>query len=136
MRRAVVLGAVAVGGTVAFTVTWVLLGWSHAGYRPRAETISSLSAHDAVGWPVMVLAQLTLAAAFASVSALAVLAHGRRGRVVAALLGLACLGTLQLSTFRTVCNHMDAGWCTPLPRSAYPHQQWLHGWGTALAFVM
>src|SRR5947207_10160973 len=107
MRRPTVLRAVAVGGTLAFTLTWLLLGWSHAGYRPRAETISSLSAHDAAGWPWMVAGQLALAAAFVSVAVLAVRCLGRRGTPVAVLLGLAALGTLQLSAFRTICNRSD-----------------------------
>ena len=47
---------------------------------------------------------------------------------------LAAYGTVQASAFRTICNHSDAGWCTPLPRSAYPRSQWLHGTGTGLAF--
>jgi hypothetical protein len=55
--------------------------------------------------------------------------------VVAVLLALAALGTLQLTAFRTICNHTDTAWCAPLPHSAYPHQQWLHGTGTGVAFA-
>ena len=125
----------AVGGPVVFTLDWVLLGWSHRGYRPRAETISSLSAHDASGWPVMVVGQLALAAAFVAVAVLLVAGLGRRGWPAAGLLGLATVGTIQLSAFRTICNRSDVGWCTPLPHTAYGHEQWLHGTGTAAAFA-
>lgn len=126
--------ALAVGGPLAFTAVWVLLGLLHGGYAPRRETISSLSAHDASGWPWMVAGQLALAAGFAGLGLLTPGAFGRVGRLPAACLFLAAYGTLQASVFRTVCNRSDAGWCTPLPRSAYPSSQWLHGVGTGIAF--
>jgi hypothetical protein len=134
-RATRVLGAVAVAGPVLFTLDWVLLGWSHAGFRPRVETISSLSAHDAPGWPVMVVGQLALAVGFGAVAVLAVAGLGRRGWPTAALLVVTAVGTVQLSAFRTICNQSDVDWCVPLPRSAYPDQQWLHGIGTAAAFT-
>lgn len=130
-----VLRATAVAGPVLFTADWLLLGLAHDGYRPRQETISSLSAHGAADWPVMVVGQLALAAALLAVARLCAIALGRAGALTAGLLGLAALGTLQLSAFRTICNRSDAGWCTPLPRSAFPQQQWLHGIGTAMAFA-
>jgi hypothetical protein len=134
-RAVRVLRAVAVAGPVVFTLDWLLLGWAHRGYRPRVETISSLSAHDASGWPVMVVGQLALAVGFVAVAVLAVAALGRRGWPTATLLALTTLGAVQLSAFRTVCTQSDASWCTPLPRSAYPDQQWLHGIGTGIAFT-
>ncbi len=128
------LGTVAVVGPALFTVTWVVLGWSHSGYLPRQETISSLSAHDVPGWPWMVAGQLGLAAGFGAVATLLPWAFGGAGWLPAALAYLAAYGTVQASAFRTICNHSDSGWCTPLPRSAYPRSQWLHGIGTGIAF--
>ena len=118
-----------------FTADWLVLGWSHHGYRPRTETISSLSAHEATGWAWMVAGQLVLAASLVALAALAAATLGRRGRLPAALLMLSAAGTVQASAFRTICNRSDAGWCTPLPRSAYPHAQWAHGIGTGIAFA-
>ena len=128
------LGAVAVAGPVVFTVTWVVLGWSHPGYRPRQETISSLSAHDVPAWGWMVAGQLALALASSRSHCCCRAGSGAAGLVPAAFAALAAYGTVQASAFRTICNHSDAGWCTPLPRSAYPRSQWLHGTGTGLAF--
>src|SRR6266700_5231596 len=128
------MGAVAVLGPLLFTIDWVLLGWSHRGYIPRQETISSLSAHDVPGWPWMVVGQLALGAGFAALAVLAARTWGRPGLWPAVLAALAAYGTLQASAFRTICNHSDASWCTPLPRSAYPRSQWLHGTGTGIAF--
>jgi hypothetical protein len=133
-RRLAGLGAVAVLGPVVFTVDWVVLGAWHRGYIPRQETISSLSAHDVPGWWWMVAGQLALGAGFAALAVLTARAWGRPGRWPAAFAALAAYGTFQASAFRTICNRSDAGWCTPLPRSAYPHAQWLHGTGTGLAF--
>jgi hypothetical protein len=130
-----VLRALAVCGPVLFTLDWLLLGWSHAGFSPRQETISSLSSHGASWWQIMVAGQAALAVAFVAVAMLCLLALGRRGVATAALLGLAAVGTVQLSVFRTICNRSDAGWCTPMPRSAYPNQQWAHGIGTGIAFA-
>jgi hypothetical protein len=129
-----VLGAVAVAGPSLFTLTWVVLGWSHAGYRPRQETISSLSAHDVPAWGWMVAGQLALALGFLALALLLPRGLGRLGLVPMVFAGLAAYGTVQASAFRTICNHSDVGWCTPLPRSAYPRSQWLHGTGTGVAF--
>jgi hypothetical protein len=128
------LGRVAVAGPIAFTAVWLVLGWSHQGYGPRRETISSLSAHDVPGWPWMVAGQLALAAGFAALALLLPTALGRVGWLPAVFAYLAAYGTVQASAFRTICNHSDSGWCTPLPRSAYPRSQWLHGTGTGIAF--
>jgi hypothetical protein len=128
------LGAVAIAGPVTFTLTWVVLGWSHPGYIPRQETISSLSAHDVPGWGWMVAGQLALALGFLALALLLPRGLGRLGLLPAAFAALAAYGTVQASAFRTICNHSDATWCTPLPRSAYPRSQWLHGTGTGLAF--
>lgn len=129
-----VLGAVATAGPVVFTLTWVLLGLSHKGYLPRQETISSLSAHEVDRWGWMVAGQLALACGFAAVAVLLRRELARAGTVPAVFAWLAAYGTVQLSPFRTICNHSDATWCTPLPHSAYPRSQWLHGIGTGLAF--
>jgi Protein of unknown function (DUF998) len=129
------LRSLAVGGPVLFTLDWLLLGRSHADYDARQETISALSAHDASRWELMVVGQVALAASFVAVAALFVLALGRRGAITAALLGLAAEGTAQLTAFRTICTRSDAGWCAPLPRSAYPHQQWAHGVGAGISFT-
>jgi len=110
-----VLGAVAVAGPSLFTLTWVVLGWSHAGYRPRQETISSLSAHDVPAWGWMVAGQLALALGFLALALLLPRGLGRLGLVPAVFAGLAAYGTVQ-------------------PRSAYPRSQWLHGTGTGVAF--
>ena len=128
------VATVARWGPAAFTADWLALGWSHRGYRPRTETISSLSAHEATGWAWMVAGQLVLAAALLALAALLASGLGRRGRLPAALLVLCAAGTVQASVWRTVCNRSDAGWCTPLPRSAYPNAQWAHGIGTGIAF--
>ncbi len=128
------LAAVTVAGPAAFTVTWLVLGWSHPGFLPRQETISSLSAHDVPAWGWMVAGQLALAAGFAALAVLLPLGLGRAGFVPAVFAGVAAYGTVQASAFRTICNHADVTWCTPLPRSAYPRSQWLHGTGTGLAF--
>jgi hypothetical protein len=128
------LGIVATTGPAVFTLVWLLLGFSHLGYAPRRETISSLSAHDVPGWQWMVAGQVALAAGCWALAVLVRPMIGRRGLVAAWFFALAAYGTLQASAFRTICNHSDAGWCTPLPRSAYPHQQWLHGTGTGIAF--
>jgi Protein of unknown function (DUF998) len=128
------MGAVAVFGPLLFTLDWVLLGWSHRGYVPRQETISALSAHDVPGWPWMVTGQLALGAGLAALAVLAVRAWGRPGWWPAGFAVIAAYGTVQASAFRTICNRADVGWCTPLPRSAYPRSQWLHGTGTGLAF--
>ncbi|MFI5100927.1 MAG: DUF998 domain-containing protein [Actinomycetes bacterium] len=133
-RRRRVLGVVAIAGPATFTVVWLVLGWSHHGYVPRQETISSLSAHDVPGWPWMIAGQLALGAGFVALAMLLPGALGRIGWLPAGFAYLAAYGTVQASAFRTICNHSDSGWCTPLPRSAYPHSQWLHGTGTALAF--
>jgi hypothetical protein len=133
-RRARTLGGVAVAGPALFTATWVVLGATHPGYVPRQETISSLSAHDVPGWPWMVAGQLCLAAGFAALAALVGSTFGRRGVAGAVCLALATYGTVQASAFRTICNRQDAGWCTPLTRADYPHDQWLHGTGTGVAF--
>jgi hypothetical protein len=130
-----VLRGLAVAGPVVFTLVWVLLGRSHQGYRPTRETISSLSAHGAAGWPVMVAGQAILVVSFLSVAVLCVRALGRSGFGPAVLYGIAAAGTVQASVFRTICTQVDAGWCTPMPRSAFPHQQWAHGIGTAMPFV-
>lgn len=130
-----VLRVLAVAGPLLFTLVWVLLARSHAGYRPARETISSLSAHGAPGWPVMVAGQAALVVAFLAVATLCVRALGRAGIGPAVLFGIAAAGTFQASVFRTICTQVDAGWCTPMPRSAFPHQQWAHGVGTALPFV-
>lgn len=129
------LRGLAVAGPVVFTVDWVLLGLSHPGFRPDRETISSLSAHGASGWPVMVAGQVVLAASFVAVAVLCLRRLGRAGRVPATLFLFATIGVLQLSTFRTICTPVDAAWCAPLPRSAFPHQQWAHGVGTGIAFT-
>lgn len=129
------LRVLAVAGPVLFTLTWMLLGWLHVGYRPDRETISSLSAHGAPGWPVMVAGQMSLVVAFLAVATLCVRVLGRPGIGPAGLYGLAAVGTVQASAFRTICTQVDAGWCTPMPRSAFPHQQWAHGIGTAMPFV-
>ena len=135
MRRARrALGVVAVAGPLAFTLVWVVLGLAHKGYVPRQETISSLSAHDVPGWPWMVAGQLALAAGFAALALLLPMALGGIGWWPAGFAYLAAYGTVQASAFRTICNHSDAGWCVPLPRSAYPRSQWLHGTGTGIAF--
>lgn len=135
MRRARrALGVVAVAGPLAFTLVWVVLGLAHKGYAPRQETISSLSAHDVPGWPWMVAGQLALAAGFTALALLLPMALGGIGWWPAGFAYLAAYGTVQASAFRTICNHSDAGWCTPLPRSAYPRSQWLHGIGTGIAF--
>jgi hypothetical protein len=128
------LGAVAVAGPALFTVTWVVLGWSHAGYRPRQETISSLSAHDVPAWGWMVAGQLALALGFLALALLLPRGLGRAGLLPAVFAAVAAYGTVQASAFRTICNRADVGWCTPLPRSAYPRSQWLHGTGTGVAF--
>jgi Protein of unknown function (DUF998) len=128
------LGWVGVAGPVAFTVDWAVLGRVHDGYAPRTETISSLSAHDASGWGWMVAGQLCLAMSFVAVSVLLAYRLGLPGLVAAGWLTLAAYGTLQASAFRTICNHTDAAWCTPQPRSAHPDAQWLHGLGTGIAF--
>jgi len=128
------LAVVAVGGPAMFTATWLVLGWSHHGYLPRQETISSLSAHDVPDWGWMVAGQLALAAGFAAVAVLLPGGLGRAGLLPATFAGIAAYGTVQASAFRTICNHSDSTWCTPLPRSAYPRSQWLHGTGTGLAF--
>jgi Protein of unknown function (DUF998) len=130
-----VLRALAVLGPTLFTLDWFLLGLSHKGYRARQETISALSAHNAKQWLVMTAGQLALAVAFVAVASLCLLALGRRGLVTAILLQLAAEGTVQLTLFRTICTGSDAGWCTPLSRAAYPHQQWAHGVGAGIAFV-
>lgn len=127
--------AAAVAGPVVFTADWVLLGLSHPGFRPDRETISSLSAHGASDWPVMVAGQVVLALSFVAVAVLCLRRLGRAGRAPAAFFCLATLGALQLSTFRTICTPVDATWCSPMPRSAFPHQQWAHGVGTAIAFT-
>ncbi len=129
------LRVLAVAGPVLFTLTWMLLGWSHVGYRPDRETISSLSAHGAPGWPVMVAGQVSLVVAFLAVAILCVRVLGRPGIGPAVLFGVAAAGTVQASVFRTICTQVDAGWCTPMTRSAFPHQQWAHGIGTAMPFV-
>lgn len=129
------LRGLAVAGPVVFTADWVLLGLSHPGFRPDRETISSLSAHGATGWPVMVVGQVVLAASFVAVALLCLGRLGRAGRWPATFFSLATLGALQLSTFRTICTRVDATWCAPMPRSAFPHQQWAHGVGTAIAFT-
>jgi hypothetical protein len=127
---------VAVAGPVLFTLDWWLLGWSHHGFQWRTETISSLTAHNAPAWPVMSVGQVALTAAFLAVGALTVLALGwRRGAAMVVFLVLAALGTIQLTIFRTICNHTDTGWCQKQPRSAYGHEQWLHGIGTGIAFA-
>ena len=82
----------------------------------------------------MVAGQLALALSFVALALLLPRGLGRRGLLPAAFAALAAYGTVQASAFRTICNHSDAGWCTPLPRSAYPRSQWLHGTGTGLAF--
>jgi hypothetical protein len=125
----------AVGGAVVFTLDWLILGWSHAGYDTRRETISALAAHNARGWPVMALGQLAFAVALSALATLCVRTLGPRGWPPAVLLGLSALGTLQLTVFRTICTASDAGWCTPLPTSAFPHQQWAHGVGAGIAFA-
>jgi hypothetical protein len=130
-----VLRVLAVAGPLVFTLTWVLLGRSHPGYRPARETISSLSAHGAPGWPVMVAGQAVLVLSFLAVAVLSVRALGRAGLGPAVLYAIAAAGTVQASVFRTICTQVDAGWCTPMPRSAFPHQQWAHGIGTAMPFV-
>jgi hypothetical protein len=128
------LAAAACCGPALFTLDWAVLGAWHRGYRPRSETISSLSAHNAPGWGWMVAGQLALAAGVAALAVLVTRGLGRRGWPAAAMLTLAVVGTLQASAFRTICNSADAGWCTPLPRSAYPSAQWAHGIGTGVAF--
>lgn len=129
------LGVLAVVGPALFTLDWFVLGFVRPGYLARQETISALSAHNVNGWPVMVGGQLLMAVGLASTAVLCLRSLGRRGIASAVLLGLASLSTVQLSVFRTICNHSDKTWCTPLPHSAYPHQQWLHGVGTGIAFV-
>jgi hypothetical protein len=129
-----VLGTVAVAGPLVFTVTWVVLGWSHRGYRPRQETISSLSAHDVPAWGWMVAGQLALAAGFVALALLLPRGLGRLGLIPAVFAAVAAYGTVQASAFRTICNRADVTWCTELPRSAYPRSQWLHGTGTGVAF--
>ncbi len=129
------LRGLVVVGPVVFTADWLVLGRSHPGFRPDRETISSLSAHGASGWPVMVLGQLVLAASFLAVAVLCLRRLGRPGLAPAVLFGLAAMGTLQLSAFRTICTPVDSSWCTPMPRSAFPHQQWAHGVGTGVAFA-
>lgn len=130
-----VLRALALAGPVLFTLDWILLGWSHPGYHFRRETISALSAHNATGWPTMAAGQVVLAASFVAVAVAGLRALGRRGAPTAALLVLAALGTIQATVFRTICTTTNAAWCTPLPGTAYPHQQWAHGIGTGIAFA-
>ena len=129
------LGALGTVAPLVFTLDWLLLGLWHRGYDPSRETISSLSAHDATGWPWMVAGQISMAAGALAVALLARSALGRPGAVGAAFMALACYGIVQASVFRTICNHSDSRWCMPLPRSAFPHQQWLHGIGTGVAFA-
>jgi Protein of unknown function (DUF998) len=130
-----VMRVLAVAGPVLFTLDWLVLGLSHRGYDARAETISALSAHNARLWGVMAAGQLAFALALIAVAVAFVRSLGRRGLPTAVLLTLSAYGTIQLTVFRTICTHTDAGWCTPLPRAAYPHQQWAHGVGAGIAFV-
>jgi hypothetical protein len=133
------LRVVAAGAPAVFTLDWLLLGFSHLGYLPRRETISALSAHDGSGWPWMVAGQAVFAL---GCLALAVLVRGSAARrrmggwtwPAAAFFTLAAYGTVQASVFRTICTRADATWCRPLPHSAYPDQQWLHGIGTGIVF--
>jgi hypothetical protein len=83
----------------------------------------------------MVVGQLALTVGFLALVALCLLRLGRGGRLPAGCFALAALGTAQLTAFRTICNRSDVGWCAPLPRSAYPSQQWAHGIGTGIAFA-
>lgn len=124
-----------VGGALVFTLDWLVLGWMHAGYDPRRETISSLAAHNAKAWQVMTLGLLAFAVAVLALAVLCALALGRRGWPPAGLLAISAFGTLQLTVFRTICTVSDSGWCTPLPHSTYPHQQWAHGVGAGIAFA-
>jgi Protein of unknown function (DUF998) len=134
LGRARALGVVGTAGPVVFTLDWLLLGFTHLEYAPRRETISALSAHDAPGWAWMVAGQVAMVAGCLAIAALVRAALGRRGRAGAVLMVLAGYGIVQASAFRTICNRSDSAWCTPLPRSAYPDQQWLHGTGTGVAF--
>jgi len=128
------LRAVGTAGPLVFTLDWLLLGRAHRGYAPARETISSLSAHDAAGWPWMVGGQVAMAAGCLALAVLVRWRLGPHGTLGAALMVLAAYGILQASAFRTICNRSDSPWCTPLPRTAYGHQQWLHGIGTGIAF--
>jgi hypothetical protein len=132
LRR--VLTVIAVGGPVIFTAVWLSLGLAHRRYSLRTETISALSAHNAPGWPVMVVGQLVLAAGLFALAALTVDTLGRRGAGAAILITLGAAGTVQASIARTICFTNDGRWCTPLPRSAYPSAQWVHGIGTGIVF--
>jgi hypothetical protein len=124
-----------VGGAVVFTLDWLLLSRAHAGYNTTRETISALAAHDARGWQAMALGQLAFAVAVLALAVLCVRSLGARGWAPAVLLAISAFGTVQLTVFRTICTASDSAWCTPLPRSAYPHQQWAHGVGAGIAFV-
>ena len=128
------LTAFAVAAPAVFTMDWIVLGVARRGYSLRTETISSLSAHNAPGWPLMVAGQLILAIGFAATAVLVLDALGARGALPAVFLGLAAAGSVQCSLARTICFTNDGAWCTPEPRSAYPSAQWLHGIGTGIAF--
>jgi len=82
----------------------------------------------------MVVGQVGLTLGFVSLVVLCLVHLGPRGRLPAGCFALAALGTAQLTAFRTICNRSDVAWYTPLPRSAYPSQQWAHGIGTGIAF--
>jgi Protein of unknown function (DUF998) len=130
-----VLTALAIAAPLVFTVDWVLLGLSHRGYSMRTETISALSAHNAPGWALESAGGLVLATGFVLVAVLLIDRLGARAAVPALFFGLSALGTAQASVFRTICFTNDGAWCTPLPRSAYPSGQWLHGVGTGVVFT-
>lgn len=129
------LATLATWAPIVFTVDWILLGWSHDGYSPRAETISALSAYDASRWWVMALGQLVLATGFVACALLTVHALRRRGFLPAILLALAALGIVQATLARTICSSTNAAWCTPLPHSAHGWAQWWHGVGAGIAFT-
>jgi hypothetical protein len=130
-----VLASLATWGPVAFTIDWVLLGWSHHGYSARAETISALSAYDASRWWVMATGQLVLAAGFVCCAVLTVQAVGREGLLPATFLVLAAVGTVQATLARTICTTTNSAWCEPLPHDVHGWAQWIHGVGAGIAFT-
>lgn len=161
MRAAVAIrvgGWCGVAGPLGFTLAWLLLGATRAGYDPRNQYISELAASDAPRWWAMVAAFIMLGVLMLIFARglLRALGTGATALGVIALLsifggtsvvsGLArcdpgCGGSSPMNALHTISTHLGLGALVLatllLPWAVWPDRRWRtfrpYSWLTGIA---